>query len=43
VAAFEPQVLDVGADGFGDAQPVEGQEADQRVIPATTVTPPTCR
>jgi hypothetical protein len=35
VAPFEPEVLDVGADGLRDTQPVEGEQADQRVIPAT--------
>src|SRR5919106_2092690 len=33
MAPLQAQVLDVGADGFGDWQPVEGQQADQRVIP----------
>jgi hypothetical protein len=35
VPPLEPEILDVGADGLGDPQPVEGQQADQRVIPAT--------
>ena len=26
--ALEAEILDVGADGFGDSQPVEGQQAD---------------
>jgi hypothetical protein len=30
--ALESEVLDVGPDGFGDSQPVEGQHADQCVI-----------
>jgi hypothetical protein len=30
--ALEAEVLDVGADGFRDSQPVEGQQADQCVI-----------
>jgi hypothetical protein len=38
VAAFEPHVLDVDANGFGDAQPVEGLQADQRVIRANACT-----
>ena len=29
MAALEAEILDVGADGFGDPQPVEGQQADQ--------------
>ena len=32
VAAFEAEGLDVGADGFGDPQPVERQQRDQRVL-----------
>jgi hypothetical protein len=32
VAALEPQVLNIGADRLRDSQPVEGQQADQRVI-----------
>jgi hypothetical protein len=34
VAALESQVLDVGADGLGDPQPVERQHTDQGVIAA---------
>jgi hypothetical protein len=34
VAPFEPKVLDVGAKSLGDPQPVQRQQADQRVIPA---------
>jgi hypothetical protein len=34
VAALEPEVIDVCADGLGDPQPVESQQADQRVVPA---------
>jgi hypothetical protein len=33
VAALQAEVLDVRADGFGNAQPVERQETDERVIP----------
>jgi hypothetical protein len=29
VAALESEVLDVGADGFGDSQPVECQHTDR--------------
>jgi len=32
VAALEAQVLDVGAGGFGDPQPVQGEQRDQRII-----------
>src|SRR5260221_2388203 len=32
VPALDAQGLDVGAGGFGDAQPVEGQQRDQRVL-----------
>jgi hypothetical protein len=32
VAAFESERFDVGADGFGDPQPVQCQQADERVI-----------
>jgi hypothetical protein len=32
VAALESEVFDVGADGFGDPQPVECQHTDQGVI-----------
>ena len=32
VAAHDAQVLDVGACGFGDLQPVEGQQGDQCVL-----------
>jgi hypothetical protein len=32
VAALDAQVLDVGAGGFGDPQPVERQQGDQRVL-----------
>ena len=32
VAALDAQGLDVGAGGFGDPQPVEGQQRDQRVL-----------
>src|SRR5262249_61324279 len=32
MAAVEVQVVDVGAERFADAQPVHGQERDQRVI-----------
>ena len=31
VAALEAQVLDVGARGLGDPQPVQGEQRDQRV------------
>jgi hypothetical protein len=31
VSALEAQVLDVSAGGFGDPQPVQGQQRDQRV------------
>jgi hypothetical protein len=34
VAPLQPEALEVGADGLGDPQPVKGQQADQRVIPA---------
>jgi hypothetical protein len=30
---LQAKVLDVSAEGFGDPQPVEGQQADQGVIP----------
>jgi hypothetical protein len=49
VAALEPEVLDLGADGFGDPQPVERQQADERVIPgiaesaATSMAPTSLR
>jgi hypothetical protein len=33
VTTLQPEVPDVGADGLGHPQPVEGQTADQRVIP----------
>ena len=33
VPPLQPQVLDVGADGFGHSQPVEREQADQGVIP----------
>jgi hypothetical protein len=32
VAAFQAQVLDAGAGGFRDPQPVEGEQGDQRVL-----------
>jgi hypothetical protein len=32
VAALDAQGLDVGAGGFGDAQPVEGEQGDQGVL-----------
>ena len=32
VSAFRAQVLDIGAGGFGDAQPVQGQQGDQGVL-----------
>ena len=32
VPAFDAQGLDVSASGFGDAQPVDGQQGDQRVL-----------
>ena len=32
VAAFEAELFDVGAGRFGDAQPVECQQADERVV-----------
>ena len=32
VPAFQAEVLDVGADGFGDPQPVQGEQGDQRVL-----------
>ena len=30
--AFEAQGLDIGAGGFGDAEPVESQQGDQRML-----------
>jgi hypothetical protein len=33
VPPLQPEVLDVSAEGFGDPQPVEGEQADQGVIP----------
>jgi hypothetical protein len=33
VAALQAEVLDVGAHGFRDPQPVEREQADQDVIP----------
>ena len=46
VATFEPERLDVGADGFGDPEAVEGQERDEGVFrvrpsPAATRRAPT--
>jgi hypothetical protein len=32
VPALQAQVLDVGAGGLGHAQPVEGEQGDQRVL-----------
>jgi len=32
VAALEAQVLDVGAGGFRHAQPIEGEQGEQRVL-----------
>jgi hypothetical protein len=32
VAALEAEVLDVGAGGFGDPQPVQGQQGDQGML-----------
>src|SRR5215471_6357267 len=32
VPALDAQALDVGAGGFGDTQPVEGQQRDERVL-----------
>jgi len=32
VPALDAQVLDVGASGFGDPQPIERQQGDQRVL-----------
>jgi hypothetical protein len=32
VAALDAQGLDVGAGGFGNAQPVEGQQGNQRML-----------
>jgi hypothetical protein len=32
VSALDAERLDVGVRGFGDAQPVEGQQGDQRVL-----------
>jgi hypothetical protein len=32
VAAFQAQVLDVGAGSFGDPQPVQGEQGDQRML-----------
>ena len=32
VPAFEAWVLDVGAGGLGDPQPVQGEQRDQRVL-----------
>ena len=31
MSALEAQVLDVSAGGFGDPQPVQGQQRDQRM------------
>jgi len=36
VPAFDAQSLDVGAGGLGDAQPVEGQQRDQRMLGGLT-------
>ena len=33
MAALEVQVVDVGTEGFGDAQPVEGEQRRQGVVP----------
>jgi hypothetical protein len=33
VSPLQPEILDVGADGLGDPEPVEGEQADQGVIP----------
>jgi hypothetical protein len=49
VAALQAEVLDIGADGFGDPQPVEREQADQGVIPgagqaaATSMAPTSLR
>jgi hypothetical protein len=32
VPAFQAQLLDVGAGGLGDPQPVQGQQRDQRML-----------
>jgi len=32
VPAFEAEVLDVGAGGSGDPQPVQGAQGDQRML-----------
>ena len=32
MAAFQAQLLDVGAGGFGDPQPVQGQQGDECVF-----------
>ena len=32
MAAFEAELFDVGADRFGDPQPVERQQAEQRMV-----------
>jgi hypothetical protein len=32
MAAFEAELLDVGAERFGDSQPVDGQQGDERVL-----------
>ena len=32
MTAVQAQVLDVGAGGFGDPQPVQGEQRDQRVL-----------
>jgi len=32
VPALQAQVLDVGAGGLGDPQPVQGEQGDQRML-----------
>jgi len=38
VSALVAGVLDLGAEGFGDAQPVQRQQAHQCVVPAAAQT-----
>ena len=32
MSAFQTELVDVGAERFGDPQPVDGQQPDQRVL-----------
>ena len=32
VPAFQAEVLDIGPSGFGDPQPVQGEQGDQRML-----------